>query len=437
MKRILVAALLFSWLLSPDVFAQKVKVPKQKIKLQDTEIFNTTDVFNKGNISLSFTANFKYPIEKTHSGSPECNGNVTDKGYFFYAVVKDKQGHILNDTNAATTFFFIIPEEGKLSFATSVHLWFEDISAKSGDKIKIQIKALDNCQGQVFKPLFSKWVEIFPNQDYTAYKQLVKASDLRFYKDTVFSDMRGMMIAFDVSRNPVSDTSIRKQEFVFQAVLRDSTGYVVFNSEYQGLQNHFSEQTLLTNEANKTITIMIPYAEIAVNEGLRNLSAEVQFNIKGYLLKTTIHKTALLKYNQPEVIQLALSFTDLNVSGANWDNAVFGPGYPDPYWLLTINGNMIYASKSLTNKFVIPSGALTFYAVEGDTLNFLVYDDDDNFFKRMVKPNDDLIGSRYFIISLAKTWGKMTGVSFGSVESVTFDLQQKKASFKHEGPIKE
>jgi hypothetical protein len=425
MKKHLPAFLILFLLATASLSAQ----PKQKIKLSEVEFCNLIDWRNRGYICVSFTANFKVPAPNSASDG---------EGYLFYAVVKNNDKAVINDPKQATTLFAVKPEAGRLQFRNSLRIYLEDMDPDLREKIRISISGKDLATGQIFENVYAKKVEVIPGDEWLKGDHPIRLSNPDICYDTIFRGIRGMMFSFDVARTAAGDTAIFKSKMALQVVLRDTTGRVVCDTRNLRMFKNDSAGMFFAGESTKRIHLMVPYADIEMNPGSHLLAAEIRFaDENGFVHQKPLNDDITnlrVRYVQPLVMLMEFSFTDLQVNDTKWDVAVLGPGWPDPYWMLMINGNKVHEQKSKINVFTLDEGKATCTALAGDTLNLRVFDDDGDL-KRAFKGGDDLIGGMDFLIEGDDLTKTLNGINFGQVKTINIALSRRRIIYDELRPI--
>jgi len=415
---------------------------KQQIKLIDPA-FSSEDPYISGKIILSFNARFKFSYNLINSVSKLRNDkNVsTEDGYYFYAVMKDRKGAIVNDTDASRTFFSIIPRNDNDEFFTSVQVNYEDIKLRNlkehqyRSKVRLIIKASDPANACISKTIWSKRILIYNKKPELPIH--CKMDNFRMKKDTVVKNIKGIIFSFDCQRiGFIRDSAsiAGNKKYTFVAILRDTTGRIVFNSQSYQFTSISEAQCMKPADSAKCIRLLIPYSFIMVNSGQRRLSAEINvIEGNGYLPDFKPVKTFVLKINQPEILQVTLSYSNLSINPKVWDNYFLGQGLPDPYQDILLNGNVLSETQSISNSLTMPNFLNTYSVLDGDTICWELWDD-DGVIKRIFK-NDDFIGCRKFKISQSSDFGNMDNQKFDDISHMDILLDIKKATFNISGPV--
>lgn len=214
----------------------------------------------------------------------------------------------------------------------------------------------------------------------------------------------GIKIGFDVdtrSRETISSFGKDCNGYEIKITLRDkknkivSTGECLSDSVQPGT-NTF-DQLLLSLKAH--CEFYIPYCYINLPKGMQDLMIGIETfpvkvtydtlitsnisNIKRLKEKPDIEMLIRQEINQPAIYQARIyvkSFdTDTSKYDAgNMDFHILGPGYPDLFWTLMLNGKVIYSSSVMKNQLSYDSAYVSdaFYFSDRDRINFMIQDYD-------------------------------------------------------------
>ena len=251
----------------------------------------------------------------------------------------------------------------------------------------------------------------FLDTNYSGYKIMTENyHSCVFFKnitiDTSFcmNMVYGIKIGFDVdtrSKETLGSFGKECNGYELNISLKDKNNKIIpaFNNNLDTLQTTTSTFTQVISVLNTRCEFFIPYCYINLPKGMQDLLIGIEtFPVKVITCDSLATTNAIKRLKQKpdaEVVikqninQPALYLTRIYVKSfdtdtkkydaSNMDFHLFGPGYPDLYWTLMLNGKIIYDSPIMKNELSYDSAYVSdaFYISEKDGINFMIQDYDD------------------------------------------------------------
>lgn len=287
----------------------------------------------------------------------------------------------------------------------------------------------------------------FLDTNYSGYKIMKeKYHSCVFFKnitiDTSFcmNMVYGIKIGFDVdTRSKETLNSFGKEcnGYELNISLKDKNNKIIpsFNNKIDTLQTTTSSFTQVIKTLNTRCEFFIPYCYINLPKGMQDLMINIEtFPVEvtnDTLITSNISKIKRLK-DRPDIEMLikqainqpALFLTRIYIKSfdtdtkkydaSNMDFHIFGPGLPDLFWTLMLNGKVIYDSPIETNHISYDSAYVSdaFYISDMDKINFMIQDYDE--FSR----NDLMANADASPLKLSHNVEKPSVMTFGIIKNL-------------------